>query len=163
MSAQTFRLKGRHVLAMLLGFFALVASVNMIFITLAVRSFPGEEEKKSYLQGLHYNDRLAQRREQAALGWSAEVASARLDDGVATVELAYRNADGAPIYALEVSGLIGRPASRADDQTVVFIPTSDGAYRAEIEGVAPGVWKLTAHAQNTGGKAFDLEIKLVLE
>lgn len=163
MSTRTFRLKGRHVLAMLLGFFALVAGANAIFITFAVRSFPGEEEKKSYLQGLHYNDRLAERRAQEALGWSAEVASAGLQDGVATIELIYRSADGAPIHALEVSGLIGRPASRTDDQALVFISASEGIYRAEIEGLAPGVWKLTARAQNMRGEAFELETKLVLE
>ncbi len=163
MSTRTFRLKGWHVLAMLLSFFALVAGVNAIFVTLAVRSFPGEEEKKPYLQGLHYNDSLSQRRAQEALGWSAEIASARLQGDVAIIELVYRSADDAPIYALEVRGQIGRPASRANDQALVFTSTSDGAYRAEIEGLAPGAWKLTAHAQNTRGEAFDLDTKLVLE
>jgi len=163
MTKSAFRLKGWHVLAMLLGFFALVAAANAIFITFAVRSFPGEEEEKSYLQGLHYNDRLAQRRAQEALGWSAEIASARLQDGVATIELIYRHADGAPIYGLDIGGLIGRPAGRADDQALVFTPASNGAYRVEIEGLRSGVWKLTAHAQNARGETFDLETKLVLE
>ena len=68
-----FRLKGWHVLAGMIAFFGVIFSVNAFFITTALRTFPGEETRRSYVQGLAYNDVIAERQAQAALGWSAAV------------------------------------------------------------------------------------------
>ena len=51
-----FVLKGWHVLLMLVGFFGFMFVVNGIFLWAAITSFPGEDEQKSYMQGLHYNE-----------------------------------------------------------------------------------------------------------
>ena len=77
--ARSFRLTGVHVLTAILAFFAVIIFVNAIFLTLALRSYPGEHEAKSYMQGLNYNERLAARERQAALGWTMEIAEARLE------------------------------------------------------------------------------------
>ncbi len=66
-----FRITGWHVLAGMILFFSTIIAVNAVFISLAVQSFPGEDQRRSYVQGLEYNDVIAQRRAQAALGWTA--------------------------------------------------------------------------------------------
>ncbi|MEO1305623.1 MAG: FixH family protein, partial [Pseudomonadota bacterium] len=65
-------LKGWHVLLIMLGFFGIMFAVNGVFLYHAITSFPGEDIKKSYVQGLNYNDTLAVRAAQAELGWQAE-------------------------------------------------------------------------------------------
>ena len=59
----TFELKGWHVLLILMAFFGVMFSVNGVFLYHAITSFPGEDVKKSYVQGLNYNDTLAVRAE----------------------------------------------------------------------------------------------------
>ena len=48
-------LKGHHVLFWLMGFFGLMFVVNGVFLWAALSSFPGEDVRHSYLQGLQYN------------------------------------------------------------------------------------------------------------
>ncbi len=60
-----------HVLAAMLAFFGASSPSMSAFAAIAVRSFPGEDVRRSYLQGLHTTDTLAERRTQAALGWRA--------------------------------------------------------------------------------------------
>jgi len=161
--ATGFRLKGWHVLAMLVGFFVIVASVNAIFITFAMRSFPGEEVKKSYAQGLLYNDRLEARDAQNILGWTAEITRASLEGEFTTIELTFKNVSGAPVLDLGITGRIAHPVRGDHDQALVFKALGDGVYGVEIAGLNPGAWKLKAHAENSDGEMFDLETKLVLE
>ena len=51
------KLTGWHVLWIMLGFFGLMFTVNGIFLYHAITSFPGEDVKKSYLQGLEIGKR----------------------------------------------------------------------------------------------------------
>ena len=71
MNATHFQVRGWHVLTALLAFFGAIIAVNIAFAVIAVRSFPGEDVRRSYVQGLQYNDTLAERRVQQALGWQA--------------------------------------------------------------------------------------------
>lgn len=163
MTAHSFKLTGRHVLAIILGFFLTVIAANTIFITLAVKSFPGEQEKKSYLQGLAYNERIKARAEQDALGWTAEIARARLNNGKAEIDLFFTSASETPISALKIEGAIGRPADDRDDHALEFLAVEPGLYRAVLDGLAPGAWRLAATARSERGETFILEKRLVLE
>jgi len=163
MTARSFQLTGAHVFAMLVAFFLAIIIANAIFITLAIRSFPGEQEKKSYLQGLAFNDRLAAREAQERLGWKAEIAGARLEDGKAEVVLRFRSAAGAPISGLTITGRLARPADDDSDHALAFLATAPGRYSASVDGLAPGAWRLTAAASNERGDRFALEKRLTLE
>ena len=77
-------LKGWHVLLIMLGFFGVMFAVNGVFLYHAITSFPGEDVKKSYVQGLNYNQTLSARASQADLGWRAE---AGLRDGTIAFRL----------------------------------------------------------------------------
>lgn len=163
MTARTFRLTGAHVLAALVAFFLAIIIANAIFITLAIRSFPGEQEKKSYLQGLAFNDRLAAREAQERLGWTAEIAGARLPDGQTEIILRFKSASDAPISGLAVSGQLARPANDESDHALAFVATAPGVYSAVVDGLEPGAWRLTAAASSERGERFALEKRLTLE
>ena len=66
-SSKSGKLTGWHVFWIMLGFFGLMFTVNGIFLYHAITSFPGEDVKKSYLQGLDYNSTLDAKGSDGAL------------------------------------------------------------------------------------------------
>lgn len=130
-------LKGWHVLLIMLGFFGIMFAVNGVFLYHAITSFPGEHVKKSYVQGLNYNDTLAARAAQAELGWQVE---AGLQDEALIVRL--HDADDQPLSNLSVIGELRRSATTAADQAIVFQLSDTGEYRADPPALEPGQWEL---------------------
>jgi nitrogen fixation protein FixH len=152
---------GRQVLAILIGAFAAVIAANAVFITLAVRTFPGEEEKKSYLQGLAYNERLAERDAQARLGWSAELARFERAGDSVYIDLVFLKQDQSPIAGLAVSGTLARPAS-AETHPLAFHEVAPGRYHAALAVGGAGSWRLDATAATPDGDLFRLQKRMAL-
>ena len=148
-------LRGWHVLIMIVLFFGVTIGVNATFITLAVRTHPGEDEPKSYLQGLHYNDTLERRQVQAELGWTARI---NVVDGDLLVEV--RDADGAPVSGLILEGAMNHPTDTSRDCPLVFSEARSGLYRVGLPCVDSGEWHL--HAVNDGDAPFEMEHDLWL-
>jgi len=147
-----FTIKGWHVLAGLVGFFAVIAAVNALFITLAVTTFRGEDAKRSYMQGLAYNDVLEDRRAQAQLGWEAAV---NLQDGRLFVAVETPNGD--PVRGLQLSGTLRHPADTSRDHALSFEETRPGVYAANVD-LETGRWLLDA--RHEGDPPFELEHEL---
>ena len=148
-----FRLKGWHVLAAFVAFFGVVFTVNAIFITVALDTFPGEETRRSYVQGLAYNDVLAERQAQAALGWSAVTNLTPTQ-----VLVAVNDADGAPVSNLQFTGTLQHPANMQLDRTLAFEELRPGVYAAGVQDLEDGLWTLSAEAE--GDTPFALEREL---
>lgn len=158
MSAASRQVRGWHVLAALLAFFGAVIAVNVVFIAAAVRTFPGEDVRRSYLQGLKHNDTLAERRDQAALGWRASaVLVGGAEDAVLEVTLSERDED--PLDGVQLSGELQWPTDARLDRALDFRPAGAGRYVAALGQLPPGRWRLRAHAQRGEG-ALDFEAEL---
>jgi nitrogen fixation protein FixH len=153
------RVKGWHVLAAMLAFFGVVIAINVGFTVAAIRSFPGEDERLSYMQGLHFNDALAERRAQRMLGWRASAELERAENGASLI-VVMRTRDGEPIEHLGIAATLGRRASAAYDQTLVFNPQGGGVYVAALPALAAGKWRLRARATNSRAQALDFESDL---
>ena len=69
--APGFRLTGWRVLAIFVVFFSVVIGVDTLFSVFALRTFSGEAAKDPYEAGILFNQTLAKRRAEAALGWQA--------------------------------------------------------------------------------------------
>lgn len=151
-----FELRGVHVLWAMLAFFGAIIAVNLAFAAIAVRSFPGEDVRRSYLQGLEYNRTLAERRTQAALGWQV---TAFLAEGPA-VEVALRTREGRLLDGLSLRGDLQRPTDARLDRALSFEPVGPGRYRAHMADLPQGVWRLRARAANAQGEALDFELEL---
>jgi len=149
-----FRLNGWHVLAMVTGFFAIVIAVDVGFVVMAVRTFPGEVSATPYEDGLAFNRSYAQQRTQERLGWRAIAAAER---GAVAVEM--RDRAGKPIAGLAVTGKLERPATEAGRIQLAFHETRPGRYVARSGGLA-GAWDLTAHAADRSGARFVAERRL---
>lgn len=138
--APGWTLKGWHVLAIVTGFFALIVGLDVWFATLAYRTFPGQVSDTPYEDGVAYNRRLAQEAAQASLGWQAAAAA---DPGRVRLEL--RDASGAPLSGLTVTGRLERPATEAGRITLAFREAGPGRYEAAVPGAA-GAWDLSFRA-----------------
>jgi nitrogen fixation protein FixH len=123
------QVKGWHVLVMILSFFSVVIGVNATFITFAVRTFPGEEVKKSYVQGRDFNDTLAARQAMRDLGWRAALDLRAGPEGrVLTAELA--DADGVALVGRTVEGTLRRPLTAVHDTTLPLTEVAPGRYES---------------------------------
>ena len=158
MSAARYEVRGWHVLAAILAFFATIIAVNVTFAIYAVRSFPGEDVRRSYLQGLRYNDTLAERRAQAAQGWHA-LAALREDAAGAMLEVRLASRDAVAIDDATLNGALEWPTSSQFDRTLNFESLGDGRYIARLGDLTPGRWRLRARAEAASG-ALDFEAEL---
>jgi len=160
MMTEKGKLNGRHVLIMLVVFFGVMIFANFVFVRAALKTFPGVSEDHSYLQGLHYNETLAARAEQAKLGWAAEVTEVAREGETGFVRL--RMSDGDELLSgLVLSGALRRPADDDEDQPLAFKPLGEGVYEAEIAAFTPGAWDLHVRAESRYGDAFDIEARII--
>lgn len=156
---RSFEIRGWHVFAGMLGFFAIVIGVNVTFATVALRSFPGEDVRRSYLQGVHFNDRLAERRRQSDLGWRARAALKHAEGG-AVVEVILSGRDGAPLRGIALAGALQWPTDARHDRALAFEAAGDGRYVARLGALPNGRWRLRARAADGRGGARDFEAEL---
>ena len=134
-SSKSGKLTGWHVFWIMLGFFGLMFTVNGIFLYHAITSFPGEDVKKSYLQGLDYNSTLEAKAAQEMLGWTA---AAGLEDKTLVFNLV--DASGEPVSARLVSVQLRHPGNTAYDEDIVLEPYASGDYVASVSGLPAGRW-----------------------
>ncbi|MBL8555838.1 MAG: FixH family protein [Phenylobacterium sp.] len=153
-NAPGFRLTGWHVLAGVVGFFAVIIAVDASFLVAAYRTHPGEVSVTPYEDGLAYNRRLEQLRAQERLGWRASAAAAER-----AVAIEVRDAAGRPIQGLALTAKLERPATEAGRLTPVFREVTPGRYVAR-EPRLSGAWDLTAEGRDGAGRRFQLERRL---
>lgn len=147
--------RGWHVFVLVVLFFGVTIGVNATFITLAMRTHPGEDVPRSYYQGVHFNDTLARRQAQADLGWDARV---NVVDGELLIEVS--DADGAPVSGLELVGSLDHPTNTSRDCPLDFAEGRSGLYRVALPCREAGQWRL--HAINDGEAPFEMEHELWL-
>lgn len=146
----SFTLNGWHVLAMVTAFFLVVIGVDTIMIVKAYSTFSGEVAKNPYEAGLAYNKTLAQRRAEAALGWTVTVS----EPADRTILLKVVDRDGKALDGLSVTGALERPATETGKLAVTFTPLGGGLYRAGPIA-AGGAWDLSAQARDKAGHLME--------
>lgn len=147
--------------------FAVVLGANGAMVYFATSTFSGLSTKQAYLEGLAYNDRVAEEQAQAALGWSLSVSmtgSAVRPDGTAagTLHLSGTDADGRPLDGVRITADIRRPAEQGFDQVVTLQPVGAGEYAAPVVLPKPGQWDVLLTAER-GGDTFRLRRRLLVD
>ena len=146
-------LRGRHVLMIVVGFFAVVVGLDIWFAVLAVQTFPGETSKTPYEDGLAYNHTLARRAREAALGWTITVAA---DTPRGVVEVRATDGRGRPIQGGVVQAVLGRPATDIGQIHATLRQAGPGVYRAQT-GAAAGAWNLKLQVRDASGQTLEAE------
>lgn len=152
MSAGGKPLTGGKVLAMLLGAFGVIIAANLAMLVAATGSFPGLVVENSYVASQGWDARTAAQR---ALGWTATVGH----DGE-TLSVAITGAEGEPVRGLDVTAVVGRPASGAEDEALAMAEDVDG-YVAPAP-LGPGRWRVDVTARNGGAERFTAKAELLV-
>jgi nitrogen fixation protein FixH len=145
----TYKLTGRGVLLVLLGFFGVVMATNVIFITAAIHTFRGEDEAKPYLQGVAYNHTLARRVEQAKLGWRASIGDQRLPSGAVLLTIDISQRDGTAPKGLLLTGELRHPTDEHRDRILRFGETAPGHFETLLRNLMPGRWEMAVSNSRT--------------
>jgi nitrogen fixation protein FixH len=159
-----FVFKGWHALALFIGFFSIVAAVNAVMLTAAVRTMPGLDARNGYDPSQRYNAEIRTSREQAARSWRAE-ARLTLTDGVAALDVSLFDREGRALSGLQAHAVLRHPADRRRDHGVVLTPEGEGRYAARIPDITPGAWDLMIEVKNDSGAgpAFASRQRVVLK
>lgn len=148
---------GRHVLAIIAGFFLVIFAVNGVFLYVSLSSHPGLSTEDAYRKGIHYNDEIAEGDRQRALGWRA----AFVQDRGGAVELRLARGD-APLTGVVVDLEARRPATDIDDRKLPVSEIAPGRFRAQGQPLAPGRWRLIAEVRDEGGHRFRAEQEILV-
>lgn len=136
MSVETGQKKftGRHMLVVMLCFYAAIITANMTMAIAANWSWSGLVVANSYVASQQFNTKVEEAQAQAALGWTS-----RLDVRGGKVSYRLSDAAGAPIDMLRVTTTFRRPASGADDTTLTLSRGPGGDFEANAN-LHDGVW-----------------------
>ncbi len=151
---------GKHVLGAVVVFFGVIFAANIAMVTVGIKSFPGEDTKQSYRQGLAYNQTITARNAQAATGWSADI---NIRDKNSIV-LKLTDRGGVIIRGLRVTGSLKHLAETDKDAPLKFAQAADGTYIASIDKVLLGKqWVLVTSAKQADGTIFNTRNKIWLK
>lgn len=157
-----FRLKGIHVLAMLLAFFGVVFGVNGVMIYLAVGSFPGSVTASSYTASQRYNGEIATAVAQAERGWHVDEHLVRDAGGTARLTLTVRDKAGAPVDALAFTARLQHPAKLGADVLGTVEPLGAGRYAGRFDAVEAGQWTLSVEGSRGGERLWRSDNRVIL-
>jgi len=154
---------GRFVLIVIVSFFAVVITVNMVMMRLAIATLPGTEVDSAYSASLAYQKEIQAAHRQNARQWKIDAHLERKPDGAAALALRARDARGTPLIGLAVSAHLERPTDRRADQPMDVAESGEGDYRGTARGVAAGQWDLVIEAVADGQRMFLSRNRVVLE
>lgn len=153
---------GWTVLYWISGFFGVIFIANIIFIWLALGSFPGLEVDSAYKAGQTYGNDIVQARAQADLGWTVTISLDRASDGVATLSVETLNSDGVLLTGLKGEAILKHPTTTEADKPVDLSETEDGRLRGRADDLAAGNWILDLVITDQSGNRFKSRNKVFL-
>jgi nitrogen fixation protein FixH len=153
---------GRFVLIAVVSFFAVVISVNVVMMRLAIATLPGIEVDSAYSAGLAYQKEIQAAQQQIDRNWKVDAHVERQEDGTARLNLGAKAPEGKPLAGLAVFGRLERPTDRRADQAFDIRESGGGSYVGIAHGIAPGQWDLVIEADGDGRRLFLSRNRIVL-
>lgn len=143
---------GGQVLVALIAFFTVIIGVNMVMMTLAIRTMPGIEVRSAYEASQRFNRELEAIVEQDQRGWQVDVATGALRHGKLAVDV--RDKAGAALAGLDVQVRLERPTDARMDRRLTLVAIGDGRYEAAVPDLARGQWLVTVEIREAGERRF---------
>jgi nitrogen fixation protein FixH len=128
--------RGLHVLAAMLTFFAIIIVADATMIYKALTTFGGVDNPNAYRVGVAYNLRIARDTEQTLTGWRDDV---QIVDAQTLRVLLYDRDSGA-VTDKKLTARIGRPATNRFDQPLALVEVTPGRYEARLPDAREGSW-----------------------
>lgn len=146
----TQRFTGWHMTAILVGFFGVVITVNLVMATAAISGFGGTVVDNSYVASQNYNRWLAQSAAQTRLDWAVAVS---LDADRHVVLRPERGTLSSPTAL----ALARRPLGAAPALRLSFVHVGGGHLRS-VQPLPAGRWQVRIAVEQGGETVRLLEI-----
>jgi nitrogen fixation protein FixH len=146
--AETGKLTGLHVLAMLTAFFGVMFVANGFLVYYALGTFSGTVTDSSYQASQAFNIYIAAARAQQLRDWNVTADARRLPSGEVTIRVDARDADNVPIADVDFAVTLQRPTSRREDRSVPLVAdvNTPGIFTGTAAGIAAGQWDVVIAA-----------------
>ncbi len=141
---------GKHMLALFVGGFGIIITVNFGMAYMAISTFPGVEARSPYVASQTFE---VNRAAQDALGWDVVTT---LDDGLLT--LAIKDEAGLPVQPKVLKAIFGRATHTGEDHTPDF--TWTGTALTAMVPSRDGYWNLRLELEAEDGTIFRRRIQL---
>jgi nitrogen fixation protein FixH len=152
---------GRFVLITFMAFFGVIAAVNAVMMTLAIRTMPGLDVKNGYVASQAMNGEFDAMQKQAERGWAVD-AVVGLKAGQAPVSVRFMDRSKVPVQGLEVHARLAHLALTRADHAATLIEIYPGRYAADVPDIQPGGWTLVIEASRNGERVFISRNRVVL-
>lgn len=156
-------IKGKHVLAAMLGFFGIILVVNGIFTYFALSTFTGLSKDDAYRRGRAYNQTIEAAARQQALGWNVQAEHRFTADGAFELIVRPRDKNGAPLTGLRIEAYMARPTQADLDRSISVTETEAGLYRGTVDLPSKGQWDLELRASRGPGTDFVSQNRIVVD
>jgi nitrogen fixation protein FixH len=147
---------GRHMLFLMIAFFAVVVSVNITMAMIATGSWTGLVVKNSYVASQQFNEKTAELERSAAMDVHASLSYQK---GEVVVQL--NDTSGAVIGVKALALKIGRLSFDGEDRSLTMSCGADGICRAQAE-LGPGVWTGEVEAELSGLGRWSRAVRLTV-
>ncbi|MBX3596798.1 MAG: FixH family protein [Rhizobiaceae bacterium] len=148
---------GRHMLAIMLGFFGVIITVNMTMAYFARASWTGLVVENSYVASQQFNAKMAETRAQEALGWTSALT---LEGGKVRYNLTDRAGHSVSLKSVTLKFM--HPVDDREDTVVEMVRGGDGIYEA-FHPLNDGVWLAEISADAGLEKPYRELLRLQLE
>ncbi len=126
---------GWHMTGILVTFFGVVVTVNMVMARAAIRTFGGTVVENSYVASQKYNEWLGKAKAQEAMGWTVDT---KLDTG-RRVSVAAVAANALPLNGATVEAVVRHPLGRVPEKTLRFAASGDNQWTS-AQPLPAGRW-----------------------
>ena len=125
------------------SFFVGLVILNVIFVSIAVDSYPGLVTTNAYEKGLAYNDMIDAKEKQDALGWHTDITFTEAGH----VRIFLQDKEGKAISDAVISAEIGRVINDDDDMALIMQEKGRGYYESRENFATKGQWNIKALIQ----------------
>ncbi|MCF6343382.1 MAG: FixH family protein [Devosiaceae bacterium] len=148
---------GKHMLIIMLCFFGIIFSMNLLMSMQALNAWTGLVVKNTYVASQEYNDKLEANRAQHALGWTSNI---EVKDQVLLFSLL--DGESLPIKAEQVEVQVNRPVGTKEDLQLILEMQENGIYSANAK-LASGTWRIYVVASFADQPDFEHFYKINIE
>lgn len=131
---------GKHMLFIMLAFFAVVFTANMTMVYHASHSWTGLVVKNAYVASQQFNTETAAREKTEA---GVKIVASYNES---ILRLQFLDDAGNALSATAVAVTLGRPTHEGEDQRLDLVSEGQGKYMVR-QALAPGVWSGQVSAQ----------------
>jgi nitrogen fixation protein FixH len=148
---------GRHMLLLMLAFFAVVLLANGTLVVVAMNNWSGLVVPNSYVASQKFNAAIDEAQVRAGKDWRG---SFDIDENGRAI-LTLRDGKGLAVAGRQVRGHAARPTHEKADQDLTFREVESGTYQVQ-EDLATGVWLLTVRVEGHQGLDYANRFRLTV-